>query len=58
MTHLNILCCPWKTVFNDLWSKMSEAEKNVDGCVFCEIGQNKVPETELLYDDVDYAVFR
>ena len=41
-----------------LWYKMSEAKTFVDGCVFCEIGQGKVPETELLYDDVDYAVFR
>ena len=41
-----------------MWSKMSEAKTNVEGCVFCEIGQGKVPETELLYDDVDYAVFR
>ena len=37
---------------------MSEAEKNIDGCIFCQIGQNEVPETELLYDDIDYAVFR
>jgi len=37
---------------------MSEPKTNVEGCVFCEIGQGKVPETELLYDDVDYAVFR
>ena len=39
-------------------TKMSEAEKNIDGCIFCQIGQNEVPETELLYDDIDYAVFR
>ena len=37
---------------------MSEAETNKEGCVFCQIGQNEVPETELLYDDIDYAVFR
>ena len=37
---------------------MSEAETNIEGCVFCKIGQNEFPETELLYDDVDYAVFR
>ena len=38
--------------------KMSEAETNKEGCVFCQIGRNEVPETELLYDDIDYAVFR
>ena len=39
-------------------TKMSEAETNVEGCTFCKIGQNKRPETELLYDDTDYVVFR
>ena len=37
---------------------MSEAETNIEGCVFCKIGQNEIPDTELLYHDVDYAVFR
>ena len=37
---------------------MSEAESNIEGCVFCKIGQNGIPDMELLYDDVDYAVFR
>ena len=37
---------------------MSEAESNIEGCVFCKIGRNDIPGTELLYDDVDYAVFR
>ena len=37
---------------------MSEMETTVKGCIFCKIGQNKRPETELLYDDIDYAVFR
>ena len=40
------------------YAEMSEAESNIEGCVFCKIGQNEIPETELLYDDVDYAVFR
>ena len=40
------------------FAEMSEAETNIEGCVFCKIGQNEFPETELLYDDVDYAVFR
>ena len=37
---------------------MSEAETNIEGCVFCKIGQNEIPDKELLYHDVDYAVFR
>ena len=37
---------------------MSEAETNVEGCTFCKIGQNQMPETDLLYDDIDYCVFR
>lgn len=37
---------------------MSEAKVNIEDCIFCQIGQNKAPETELLYDDIDYAVFR
>ena len=37
---------------------MSEAKTNVEGCIFCQIGQNEDEETELLYDDIDFAVFR
>ena len=37
---------------------MSEAETNIENCIFCQIVHGQVPETELLYDDTDYAVFR
>ena len=39
-------------------AKMSEAKTNVEGCIFCQIGQNECQDTELLYDDIEFAVFR